>query len=149
MPLHISTCYLCNVFEFFLFIPICWLFILYIYPSITRIASQFLIDWNTSLHLASNSFLTENAFIFGSIITPQMPGRYPTPQLTYAVLILSVLLIFLATRIRIPKPIAIYISQVMPFLATGMSHPKIIASQIAPTNGYIHMINPYNLYLYA
>lgn len=96
------------LFEFFLFIPICWVFILYIYSSITRIASQFLINWNNSLNQASNSFLTEKAFIFGSIATPQIPGRYPTPQLTFAVLIMSVLLIFLATRIRIPKPIAIW-----------------------------------------
>jgi hypothetical protein len=95
--------------DFFLFIPFCWLIIFYAYPSITRLASQFLIKWNVSRHLASTSSLTENSFVFGSITTPQMPGRYPSPQLTFAVFIVSVLMIFIATRVRIPKPIAIWV----------------------------------------
>jgi len=95
--------------EFFLSIPFCWLLILYVYPPITRLASQCLIEWNAPLHPASASSLTEKAFVFGSITTPQMPGRYPTPQLTFAIFILSVLLIFMATKIRIPNPIAIWV----------------------------------------
>lgn len=95
--------------ELFLFIPFCWLLILYSYPSITRLASQFLIEWNIPLHPDSTSFLTEKAFVLGRITTPQIPGRYPTPQLTFAVFILSLLVIFMATRIRVPKPMAIWL----------------------------------------
>ena len=95
--------------ESFLFIPFCWLLILYAYPSITRLASQFLVEQNIPLHSASTSALTEKAFVLGRITTPQIPGRYPTPQLTFAVFIVSLLLIFVATRIRIPKPVAIWV----------------------------------------
>jgi hypothetical protein len=95
--------------EFFLFIPFCWLLILYAYPSITRLTSQFLIKWNAHSHPASTSSFTENAFVFGNITTPQMPGRYPTPLLTFTVFLLSVLLIMIITRTRIPKPIAIWV----------------------------------------
>ena len=95
--------------EFFLFIPFCWFLILYTYPSILRLASRFLIEWSAPLHPASTSFLTEKAFVLGRITTPQIPGRYPTPQLTFAVFILSVLVIFIATRIRVPKPVAIWV----------------------------------------
>jgi hypothetical protein len=97
------------LFESFLFIPFCWLLILCLYPSITRLASQFLVEQNTSLHSASTSALTEKAFVLGRITTPQIPGRYPTPQLTFAVFMVSLLLIFVATRIRIPKPVAIWV----------------------------------------
>ena len=38
-----------------------------------------------------------------------MPGRYPSPQLTFTVFIVSVLLIFLATKVRIPKPVTIWV----------------------------------------
>jgi hypothetical protein len=95
--------------EFILFIPICWLLILSTYPAITRLASQLLVGRNTPLHPALASALTEQAFVLGRITTPQMPGRYPTPQLTFAVFILSLLLILLATRIRIPKPVAVWV----------------------------------------
>ena len=95
--------------EFFLFIPFCWLLILYAYPSITRLASQFLIKWSAPNHPASTSSFTENAFMFGNITTPQMTGRYPSPQLTFAVFIVSVLMILIASRVRIPKPVAIWV----------------------------------------
>jgi hypothetical protein len=95
--------------EFFLFIPVCWLLIITVYPSLTRLASQFLLEWGAPLHPVSTSSLTEKAFMFGNVATPDIPGRYPTPQLTYAVFILSVLVIFLVTKIRIPKPVAIWV----------------------------------------
>jgi hypothetical protein len=95
--------------EFFLFIPFCWFLILYAYPSITRVASKFLIEWNAPHHPASTFSFAENAFLFGTITTPQMPGRYPPPLLTFIVFIVSVLMIFIATRVRIPRPIAIWI----------------------------------------
>ncbi len=95
--------------EFFLFIPVCWLLIITVYPSLTRLASQFLLEWSAPLHPVSTSPLTEKAFMFGNVTTPDIPGRYPAPQLTYAVFILSVLVIFLAARIRIPKPVAIWV----------------------------------------
>ena len=95
--------------EFFLFIPFCWMLVLIAYPSITRLASQFLIDRSIRPHTASTPVLTERAFVLGSITTPQIPGRYPTPQLTFAVFIVSLLLILVATRIRIPRPLATWI----------------------------------------
>lgn len=95
--------------EFLLFIPFCWLLIIIVYPLITRMASQFLIDRNISLHPASTLALTEKAFVLGSITVPQIPGRYPTPQLTFAVFIVSLFLILVAPRIRIPKPVAIWV----------------------------------------
>jgi hypothetical protein len=95
--------------EFFLFIPLCWLLILYVYPPITRQASQFLVGWNAQNHSLSTSSLAENAFLFGNITTARIPGRYPSSQLTFAVFIVSVLMISLAARIRIPKPVAIWI----------------------------------------
>jgi hypothetical protein len=53
--------------------------------------------------------LLAKTFIAGTITTPQIPGRYPAPQFTFAVLILSVLVILIATRVPIPKPVAIWI----------------------------------------
>lgn len=97
------------VVEFTLFIPFCWLLVLFAYPSITRLASQFLVERTAPFHPASTITLTEKAFIFGRITTPQIPGRYPTPQLTFAVFILSLCLILFATRIRIPRPVSVWI----------------------------------------
>ncbi len=97
------------VIEFILFIPFCWLLILYAYPSITRLAGQFLVERTAPLHPAATLALTEQKFLFGSITIPQIPGRYPTPQLTFAVFILSLCLVLLATRIRIPRPVAVWI----------------------------------------
>lgn len=97
------------VIEFFLFIPFCWLLILTVYPSITRLASQFLVEWSGSLFPGSASSLTNRAFVFGSITTPRILGRYPSPQLAFGVFILCLLFIFIATRIRIPKPVALWV----------------------------------------
>lgn len=97
------------VIEFTLFIPFCWLLILYAYPSITRLASQFLVERTAPLHSASTLAQMEQVFVFGRITIPQIPGRYPSPQLTFAVFISSLCLILLATRIRMPRPVALWI----------------------------------------
>ena len=95
--------------EFFLFIPVCWTMILCIYPSMTRFVSHLLVERNASIHPPSTPALTEKAFVLGSITTPQISGRYPSPELTFVVFILSLLCILIATRTRIPKPIAVWV----------------------------------------
>ncbi len=97
------------LFEFFLFGPVCWLLILFSYPLITRLASQFLIEWSAPQHPAWTSVMTEETFVLGNMAIPNIPGRYPSPPLIFAVLMLSLVFMFIATRIRIPKPVAIWV----------------------------------------
>jgi hypothetical protein len=92
--------------DFLLFIPPCWFLILFFYPLITRLTSQYLIDRYASLYPASTPILVKKAFMLGSIITPEIPGRYPSPQFTFVVFLFTLLFLFIAAKIPVPKPVA-------------------------------------------
>lgn len=91
------------------FVPQCWVFILFCYPFVTQIAAQYLIRWNPPLNPGTASIFKETTFLFGRIFTPELAGKYPTPQFSYAVFVAALGGILLTLKIRIPKPVAVWV----------------------------------------
>jgi len=98
------------LYEGLVSVPACWILILISFPFLSRSASQYLLRLNPPLDLNSLPSLVESPFLFGNIYTPELLGRYPTPLLSYAMFIFSLLTIVIIHKTRVPKPISVWIS---------------------------------------
>jgi len=98
------------LYESMISVPVCWILTLLSLHHLTRAASHYLLRLNMPLDINSQFHLVETPLLFGHIHTPELLGKYPTPLLTYAVFVFSILTIAVIPKTGIPKPISIWLS---------------------------------------
>jgi len=95
--------------EFLLLVPPSCLFVFFLFPVLTYKATSFIIRFIPPENAVSTLGITAKPFLFSEVYGPDLIGKYPSPLFSLFVFLAAILIVFIVSKMKIPKPIAMWV----------------------------------------